>query len=242
MSIPDVSLKLSEALLRSCTQESPPRKPPEERLAFTITVSREVGALGHTVAEEVGKRLGWPVYDQELIDKIAEEIGRPSFHVRGLDEKPVGWLEEFFTSLGGQYPVSPMAYLKKLTGVVSGLGAMGKCIIVGRGANFILPRETTLRVRLVADLKDRVRAIGWLKDASDKEAARFIEKTDRERALFVHGNFGKDVTDPHHYDLVINTSSVGLEEAAQVILDTLRVFEKRGAAAAPKQGEPITVG
>src|SRR4051794_28206074 len=88
MNVRDVSLNLTEALLKTATQETTEKKPFAEKPPLSVAISREVGALGSAIAVELGKRLGWPVYDQELIDKIAEEIHRPSFHVRSVDEKP----------------------------------------------------------------------------------------------------------------------------------------------------------
>src|SRR5262245_32984181 len=233
MNVHDMSLSLAGALLRAEARKDEGKKPGREKPAYTITVSREFGALGHTVAAELGKRLGWPVYDQEIMHKIAEEIGRPSFEVAGFDEKPSGWFEDFLSSLASKYRVGPTGYLRKLVGVVRGLGAVGRCVVVGRGANFVLPPETTLRVRLVADLPDRIHAVARLKGIPEREAAREVEKTDRERSLFVSRNFGKDLADPHHYDLVVNTSSVGVEGAADIILAALHRFESRRPAGAP---------
>lgn len=247
MNIRNVSLNLTDALLRSGLEtlqdrERPPRS--SEKPAYTITISREVGALGLKAATAIGKRLDWPIYDHSLLNKIAEELGREMPHIDRLrlDERHVGWFEDFLTNLaGGQTVVTPTTYVKKLIGVVQGLGEMGKCVIVGRGANFLLPRSTTLRVRLVANLADRIPRIAEILHLSEADAARHIETTDRGRSLFVKNNFGKDPADPHEYDLVINTSYVGIEEAADIIVDALHVFEKRNEKESPTASEPVPV-
>src|SRR5262249_45355754 len=77
--------------------------------AFSITISREVGAQGHSVAEELGRRLGWPVYDHEILDKMAEQMGKPREYLHALDERHVSWLEECLTNLVAHYPpVAPL--------------------------------------------------------------------------------------------------------------------------------------
>jgi cytidylate kinase len=239
MNVRDVALSLAEALLRS---ELPPetaengsptarRRPVKEKPPFTIAISREVGALGTTTAKEIGKRLGWPVYDQEIINKIAEEMGKPTTHVRGVDERYFNWLEECLGGLVAEYHVSPSAYLKHLIGTVRGLGVKGRCVIVGRGASFILPPETTLRVRLVAELADRIKVIGRLRGVSDREAERWIELTDAARVQFVKRNFGKDPADPLHFDLVLNTSRLTPAECAEAIVRVLHLLEEREPAA-----------
>ena len=111
------------------------------------------------MAAELGRRLGWPVYDREILDKIGADMRRPPQHLHALDERPASWLEEFLAGLTSQHSVSAARYLKFLVGAVRGLGEIGRCVIVGRGANFILPAATTLRVRLVASAEDRARVI-----------------------------------------------------------------------------------
>lgn len=235
MNVREMTLGLAEALLRSqflpgagevsltAAGQRPDRKVP----LFTIAISREAGALGTTVANEIGKRLGWPVYDQEIIDKIAEEMGKPSTHVRGVDERHFNWLEECLAGLLSEYHVNPTSYLKHLIGTVRALGVKGRCAIVGRGAAFILPPETTLRVRLIAELKDRIKAIGRQRGISDAEAARWIENTEKDRIRFVQASFGKDSTDPRHYDLVLNTSRLSAAECAETIISALHGMMER---------------
>jgi cytidylate kinase len=229
MNIRDVTLSLTEALLRSHTVTGAGENegPAAKRPPFTVTISREVGALGNTVGAEVATRLGWALHDHEIINKIAEEMGKPTTHIRGVDERQFSWLEECLAGLMSEYRVNPSEYLKQLIGTIRGLGARGQCVIVGRGANFILPPETTLRVRLVADLKDRINVIGRLRGISDRDARRWIEEVEKERTRFVQSNFGKDVADPCHYDLVLNTSRLSAEECADTIIHTLQGMLRR---------------
>jgi hypothetical protein len=69
---------------------------------------------------------------------------------------------------------------------------------------------------------------------SRPEAARYVEKKDRERDLFVKHHFHKDPADPRQYDLVLNTTRFLVGECADIILDALRRLQ--GRAAAPREG------
>jgi cytidylate kinase len=209
--------------------EAGPVRPP-----FSIAISREAGALGHTVAGGVGHRLGWPVYDREILDKIGEDMRRPPRHLQAVDEQPGSWLEEVLAGLASQSSVSADRYLKYLIGAVRGLGQIGRCVIVGRGATFILPAESTLRVRLVASAEDRARVIAERLHLGLREAAAWAERTERQRGEFVRRAFGRDVTDPHHHDLALNMSRLSVEEAAEVIVEVLRRWEGRSGSAAPE--------
>jgi cytidylate kinase len=86
-------------------------------------------------------------------------------------------------------------------------------------------------------MPDRVQHIGRLRGLSDREAARWVEKTEVDRTLFVKKNFSKDVSDPHNYDLILNMSRLSIEDAAEEIVQTLSRFEARRAA--PKEVEKV---
>jgi hypothetical protein len=237
----DLSLSLVDALLRSHGEATGQRKPSASaaghaapRPPCCITISREAGALGNSVATAIGKRLKWPVYDREILDKIGEEMRRQPRHLESVDERPGYWLQQCLSGLLNQYHVSADTYLKYLIGSVRGLGAVGRCVIVGRGANYILPAATTLRVRLVALPEDRVRVIARRLGLSDREAATWVETTERQRLVFVKRYFGKDSTDPHDYDLVLNMSRLAVEEAAEVIIQMLQRLEAQGSPAERK--------
>ncbi len=225
----DVSLRVAGALFDAFARAKPGRPLVPARPPFTIAISREAGALGRTVAAEIGRRLGWPVYDREILDKIAEEMRKPTFRVEGIDERPVTWLEECLRSFTTAEHVSATAYHKHLVGVVRGLGLMGRCVIVGRGAACVLPPETTLRVRLVAPLAERVKAITRQHGLTPADAARWVAKTDKERTEFVRVHFRADAAAAEQYDLMLNTARLSVADSAETVLGVLRLFESRAA-------------
>jgi cytidylate kinase len=187
-----------------------------------VAVSREAGARGVEVAREIGQRLEWPVYDREIIDLIAEESGLRSELLKSVDEHDPNWLVEAFTSFTRHGAVSSAGYVHHLVNVLNALAAHGKCVIVGRGANAFLPRATTLRLRVVADLGDRVRQVALEKGLSEEEASAEVTRTDRERARFVENHFRRDIADPTHFDLVVNTSRLSPAACADLAVSALR--------------------
>ena len=218
----NLSLDVAKALIESAarTQAEPYGK--EKAPSVTVTISREVGAQGTPVAREVGRLLAWPVYDQEVIDLVAEKLKRPSFLLRRLDERPATWLDRVIGDIANDYKISPSAYLTYLISVVRGLGKIGHCVIVGRGASHILPPESTLRVRLVAAPADRARVVHERTGLDIKEAARWAEQAEHARVEFVRHNFGVDTADPHRYDLVLNTSRLSVVSCARIVVDIVR--------------------
>jgi hypothetical protein len=183
---------------------------------FTVALSREVGTQGNSVAKEVGKLLGWHVYGHELLEYIALEMGLRTALVESVDERQqrrlLELVEEFATAPAksdwGAF-VSESAYVHHLIETVLALGVHGECVIVGRGAAFALPAATTLRVRLVGPVRERITELS-------------------ERTDFVQDHFSKDPSDPRNYDLVLSTSRLTVAQCAELIVETLKRLQAPG--------------
>lgn len=195
---------------------------------ITIALSRQAGARGNTVAEAVAGQLGWTVYDHELLEKIAKEMNVRVGLLDSLDERHTNWLEQQVEAFSQIPYVSESAFFRHLVETILSLGLHGECIIVGRGANFILPARNTLRVRLVAGLEDRIGFMAEEFRLSRQDAARLVRETDRGRMLFVKEHIHQDLADPLHNDLVLNTSRMSIEECADVIVSAVRGMQHRG--------------
>lgn len=187
----------------------------------TITISRESGAGGSTVAREVGRLLDWPVYDRELLERIAEQARLRMELVESLDEKRSHWFTELIESFSTAPPMTGAAYARHLVETVLALAAHGHCVIVGRGSPLIVPAAQSLRVRFVASLDDRAERIGVQRGISKAEAIERIRLIDGHRDGFVKDYFHHVVGDPHDYDLVINTSRFSVEHSARLVVEAL---------------------
>jgi cytidylate kinase len=198
--------------------------PPAPR-GFTIAISREAGANGSAVGRLLGERLGWPVYDYELVEHIAGDMGLRSELLESVDEKRMSWLQEFAESFASEGSVTESAYIRHLVETLLTLAVHGECIIVGRGANVVAPPETTLRIRLVAPIWARIATVQKRRNLAFGEAQQWIEKTDRDRARFIKDHFHKEADDPHLHDLVLNTWRFSLEACAEIIIDVLHHME-----------------
>jgi cytidylate kinase len=201
---------------------------------FTIALAREAGTQGIEVAREAGQRLGWPVYDHELLEMIAREMGLRVSLLESVDEKRVGVIQEavaeFMEAFATVRRVSEGAYVKHLVETVLALGSHGECVIVGRGAPHILPRDTTLRVRLIAALEERVAAMSRNHKMSLDQARKEVTRLDEERRAFVRSHFQQDPADPHHYDLVLNAGRFSVPECAALIVDGVRQLQAKAAS------------
>lgn len=226
-----LSHRLPEALIRAVAHHRvvPQHGRPLEYQpsAPTIAISREVGAGGTSLARLVGSRLEWPVYDHELIVELAREMHVRVREMENVDERHVSWLEECVEAMSPELRVNEAAYVKHLSELLWTLGSHGACVIVGRGAAHLLPAGTTLRVRLIADLDDRIATLCGERGMTRMQAKASLESTEWARERFVKDHFRKDPSDMHNYDLVLNSSRTSLENCADLIVHALQHLENR---------------
>ncbi len=195
-----------------------------------ITISRETGTGGSEIANRLSSALKMDVMDNEIIEYVAESANISKKVIESLDEKEVSrrdaWIASFFESKH----LWPDQYLDHLTKIIATIGRYGNTIIVGRGAHYILPPEKVFRVRLVAPLENRIARVIETRKMTRKEAEKYVLKTDNDRQAFIRKYFHMDITDPSHYDLVINMRIITVEGAVEAIQ---AAFLKRKILEAP---------
>ena len=215
----------------------PQPEKPREAQPFTIAISRDSGANGHVIARAVGFRLNWPVYDQELLRKVAEDMGLRAHMLESLDERRANWLAELLAGFATSTPTAYSgAYAHRLVETLFSLAAQGECVILGRGAAQVLPSNSTLRVRLVGPRKERIATVQKRLGLEWAEAARRVAQTDHDRTQFVVHNFSKDPADSCNYDLVLNSARLGVATCADLIVETLRRVQASTMANRPANG------
>jgi cytidylate kinase len=189
---------------------------------FTIALSREVGTPAVEVARETAARLGWSVYDRDIPARIAEELHLPLAVVEEIDERQPSWLLECIEAFSSRSKSNDSRYFRCLTSLIRALGEQGRAIILGRGAAFLLPARSTLRVRLVGDRTQRIAALARRFHLNRWNAARQLEEVHREHCRFIREHFHVDPSDPDHYDLLLNTSQWSIADCADFIVKALR--------------------
>lgn len=188
-----------------------------------ITMSRLPGAMGSDLAHKLAADLQIDLYDHEIVEEIAQNANVSQKIVESLDEQDRSVLDDWISSLG-EYHMWAYDYLSQLTRVICAIGTHGHSIIIGRGASYILPKDVSLRVLVVAPLEVRVGNVMLKYRASEKDARRNIMRSEAERRAFIRKYFQADLTEPTNYDLVVNTENTGIDIAARIIKE---VFNSR---------------
>ncbi len=206
---------------------------------MTIALSREAGSQGSTIAEKVGAILGWQVFNQEVLDYLmADEPGRS----RLLAELPSGaqaWADAQLGRLQQERKVTPDTDGVNLARLVLMIAARGDAIIVGRGAGFLLPLATTLHVRVVAPLAERMSFFAQSLRLTREEAATEVRNRDASREQFVAQTMFRGTNELAEYDLIVNSGRLGVETAAQVVSAAMRAKHQAAGIADPVRSEPL---
>lgn len=195
-----------------------------------ITISRQAGTGGEEIARRVGEMLGWDVLDKELLDFMAQRKGMPRGMLEAVDETGANWVLDIFGNWFDPHVVSHERYLVHLERIIWLAAMHGRVVFVGRGVQFVLPRERGLAVRIVAPIDDRVARVSSERGIPAKEARRWIESVDAGRRDFVQRRFQRNLEDPAEYDLVLNGARFDAATAARMIVDAFRTLNPQDAA------------
>jgi cytidylate kinase len=183
-----------------------------------VTISREAGAGGAEIARRLGERLGWKVYDKNLLDQVAERFHESRLMLDLVDETPGNWAYDVLGAWMDRSVITHQRYMAHVTRVIRSLSRGASGIFVGRGAQFLLPREAVMAVRIVAPERWRLGQIMKMKNLSDVRARQFLRETDEGRREFIERFFRRDIHDPHLYDLLVNVEHLGLDGAVELIV------------------------
>lgn len=181
-----------------------------------IAISRLPGCAGRSVAEELARLMGLELFDKELLDRVAERAHMSAEEVGAQDEKARPFLEELLESLILQRYAGE-DYFRHLCRAVLAIAKRGRAVILGRGASFILPPKTCLRVLLVAPLPARVRSLSGRLGIGLEAARLRIVRVEADRRAFIRRHFHRDIADPTAYDFVLNTEELGVPETVDAI-------------------------
>jgi hypothetical protein len=203
------------------------RPTPATAAAPAITISRVLGIPGGEIAVRLGAQLGYPVFDRQVLDAVASDGRLGDRIVDALDEGKRSALDAWIAGLvGDRRVIDPIGFHHMVARAIRGIALHGGAIILGRGANFVLRGTDAFRVRLVAPLEVRLRAVaGGLEGRAPvtfSAAKAAIEKHTRERAEHMRRHFHAEIDDPRAYDAIFNLRRLDPDLAAGLILEAYR--------------------
>ena len=174
-----------------------------------------MGSGARVIAERLAQELGWSLWHKELVNAMAEHAGVSEKVVQTFDEHTISEIELFVRGIFGEQEVAGFIYPKQLARAVKMIAKLGNAVILGRGANLILP--DSLKIRIDASEKRRIENMMTYEDMTPEAAAAKIHQSDLEREQFLATGFGRERAEHAVFDLTIWMDNFTNEGAVKII-------------------------
>lgn len=196
-----------------------------------ITIGREFGSGGRELGRRLAERLGVAYYDQEIIQEIARRTAMSEEYIqRVVEQKPTALLpitigHTFQFTTDGVDAMAQTVY-REQSDIIRELAAKSDCVIVGRCADYILRESNPTRIFVYADMESKIRRCFERapenEHLTEKEMRQYIQKVDKNRAVYYEFYTGRAWGDWHNYDLCINTSGKDIK----ALVDSLTLLQR----------------
>jgi cytidylate kinase len=191
-----------------------------------VTLSRQAGAGAETVAHLLSEKLNadlttgaqpWMVFDKNLITKVLEDADLPQEIAKLVLEDKDTTVQALLGEVLGLHP-SMWTIFHHTSDTILKLARLGRCIIVGRGAEIITARlKRGIHVRLVAPESTRLAHLEKHFQWDAKAAAKYLHEHDEGRRRYVKSNFQRDIDDPTLYHATLNTGLLSFDRTADLV-------------------------
>ncbi len=198
---------------------------------LVISIARSYGSGGLTLAKKLGKELGLPVYDREILRMASDQSG--------INEELFGQVDEhirkIFISAKGKYkglPLSPeyAAFtsddnlFELQADVIKRIANTQSCIIVGRCADFILrDRAYVLSLFFYASEEDCLKRLRRQVSGTDEELLKRMHDIDKHRADYYKYYTGRDWNDARNYDFCLDTGVMDYDRLIEVVKSYIEI-------------------
>jgi len=185
-----------------------------------ITISREFGSEGDTIAHKVAQTLNHHFVDQHFIGVILGQYGYVEF------DKEYATLPTFWERFDAQREKQRDVMVSMLNQVIQAVAHHGNVVILGRSGFEVLGGfADVFHVRLQAPLPVRVQRVMVQQNIPFEQAESVVKSNDKVRVAFVEEFYRVPWNSIHAFDLVINTGKVSLDLAATWVIDAAKAFE-----------------
>ena len=184
-----------------------------------VTIGREFASGGHDIAEIIAQKLGIEIYDKEILQKVIEHHGFT------YDEKPTN----FFLSRRVKNHSNSIEEVmtEKLFDFLQEKADSGESfVVVGRCSDYILKEyPNALRVFILGDKETKTQRIMDVLGVTKRKAHIMMKKMDKKRKIYHNHYSSVKWGDSRGYHLSINSSVLGIEGTAEMILDMVEKFK-----------------
>lgn len=184
---------------------------------FIITIGREYGSGGITIAEILSDKFNIPLYNSNMLNIIAQEKGLNFDELKRFDEKS---RNIFLSRSVSGYSNSPEDTTAQMQfDFIKQKAESGESFVVlGRCGNYILKEHPrVIKIFVNADMPEKIDRISKIQQIPLESAKDIIQKKNKKRKTY-HNYYCKDKWgDSRYYDIVINSSKLGIEKTADML-------------------------
>jgi cytidylate kinase len=196
----------------------------KEATMSLITITHTIGCDAPAIARRVADGLTVEVYDDSRLREEALRMGLHSEQLKGFREKQPDWFERIVSD-------KPEMYMNLMASVIYEAARLGQGVIIGHGSQVLLRDfNCAMHVLVTADEESRVHRLMHEMTLSREAAQKLIRLSDNQKRGFFRYAFRKDWDDPTLYDLCVNPDKIGLERAAQLIMEMARSPELKSCS------------
>lgn len=194
-----------------------------------ITISRQFGAGGKTLAKMISEHLGYTFADSNVIQRIAKEANVSKDWVQSFEKEAGSRFSRLISSMVSQRWIDRVLadergyldekiYLDYLVLIIAQIGEEGNTVVLGRGSQYILDdHPDTYHILLLDELDNRIKFMTEHYNLSEKRAARVVNAEEKRRQNLYSKLRKKDFDDPGLYHLVLNMSRLSLTKAMDLV-------------------------
>ncbi len=204
-------------LQRKTTEQQAEAQGTSRTVPPIVTISRQTGSRGSYFASRLAIVMDYQRIHREVIDAVSQSAGYRKRIVQWLDRKHRSDFELAVESILSDRSIDHRDYFRHLFKVVLSMSELGGVVLLGRGGNFILGPKRGFHIRFIAPHEVRVDNLMKYREMTRKEAEALIHESDGLRRQLVRKLFRADIDDPVHYDLVINSAYVDIEDLLPVV-------------------------
>lgn len=190
---------------------------------YVITISRQFGALGRTIAQHMAQSLGIEFYDRDIVEKTAKRMGLPVSEVSREEERYGNFFSEKRYPLG-MGPVSMQEELFQIqSNIIRDFASKDSCIIVGRCSDYCLKdMDRVLNVYVYAPVEKRIENCTSILGMDEKTARKMLQEVDKAREAY-RKKYCKSITGIFdNRDVCIDSGKFGAEVTGDILCGMVR--------------------
>lgn len=186
-----------------------------------ITIAREYGSGGRYIGKLVAEKLGIKLYDKEFVEEISKDTGFSAEYIESNEQK-----RTVLDNVNGGYYVglnnADELFIKE-SNLIKELAEKESCVIVGRCADFILKdKENVFKIFINNTMENKIKRATEFYGMNKEKARKEISRINKLRANHYKYYTDKDWREPSNYDICINSDAVGIENAVELICNSIK--------------------